>query len=105
MTPTSAIQSALAAIQAPPLLVRSFLRNVERWRSGNLGTIPASALEPIGPLPTTPPQSRLLFDCPRLLSAAIDCPRTLSRYYRNSRLSRFSRSLLTPVALLTTTDT
>ncbi|MBR6022492.1 MAG: UTP--glucose-1-phosphate uridylyltransferase, partial [Kiritimatiellae bacterium] len=53
MNPTlrSSIESSLSSIQAPSLLVRSFLRSVDRWRSGESATIPASSLEPIGRLP------------------------------------------------------
>ena len=53
MNPTtrSAIETSLSSIQAPSLLVRSFLHSVDRWRSGESATIPASSLEPIGRLP------------------------------------------------------
>ena len=46
---TSAIRSALEKDHAPALVIRAFLRNVARWKSGESATIPALNQPPLPP--------------------------------------------------------
>ena len=50
-SPIPAILRRLLDDRTPDVVLRAFLDNVRKWRDGDLGTIPASALAPIGPLP------------------------------------------------------
>ena len=45
------IRRRMDADGAPPLVADAFIRNMRRWRAGDLGAIPGQALAPIGPLP------------------------------------------------------
>ena len=45
------IRRRMDADGAPPLVVDAFLRNMRRWRAGDLGVIPGKSLAPIGSLP------------------------------------------------------
>ena len=45
------VRSRMAADGVPPLVIAAFLKNIRRWNAGDLGTIPGSALAPLGPLP------------------------------------------------------
>ncbi|MBR3582263.1 MAG: UTP--glucose-1-phosphate uridylyltransferase [Kiritimatiellae bacterium] len=49
--PLASIRARLDSDRTPPLVARSFLENVRRWGSGDLGVIPGRHLSPIGPLP------------------------------------------------------
>jgi len=45
------IRERMGADGAPPLVIAAFLDNYRRWRAGDLGTIPAAALGPLGAFP------------------------------------------------------
>ena len=44
------IRARMTADGAPPLVIAAFLRNLQRWNSGDLGVIPGARLGPLGPL-------------------------------------------------------
>ena len=44
------IRARMAADGASPLVIAAFLRNLQRWNSGDLGVIPGASLSPLGPL-------------------------------------------------------